>query len=153
MLRIAALLAVLFLAATREASAILGHDAARGDNCTPFNSFKIGYSLTRGTIVDQRVILVDGWLTAGWILGTTSGAQYYLPNPRFFDHSIDEYSIAAGPPAFVVLRSSEFNALRSAYHLVRVQRSGYARRHNSDAPPDLPFTTLVARCYTRPLSI
>lgn len=148
-----ALLAVLLLAAMREASAMLGSNAARGDNCTPFNSFKIGYSLTRGTIVDQKVVLVEGWLTAGWILGTSSGTQYYLPNPRFFDHSVDEYSIAAGPPAFVVLQSSHPDALKRAYHLVRAQRAGYARHHNSDAPSDLPPRTLIAPCYAKTLSI
>jgi hypothetical protein len=147
------LLAVLISTTTREASAMLGSNAARGDNCTPFNSFKIGYGVPRGTIVDQSVVLVDGWLTAGWILGTSSGTRYYLPNPRFFDHSIDEYGIAAGPPAFVVLEPSRPDALKNAYRLVRAQRKEYARHHDSDAPYDLPPRTFIARCYSKALRI
>jgi hypothetical protein len=132
------------------ASAELGGAAARGDNCTPYNSFKIGYGVPGGTIVSQRIVVVNGWKVAGWILDTASARHYYVPNPRFFDHTVNEGE-AAAPPAFVALTSTGSSALNNAYRTARKTQSEYAGGRGSDAPLQLPAATLVARCYVHPL--
>lgn len=64
------------------------HAAAQGDNCTPFDGFKIGYSLElepryrAGRIVNQSTVLVlgrDGSKVAGWILLTFAGDRWFTP--------------------------------------------------------------------------
>jgi hypothetical protein len=149
-----ALLMLLVFGNASTASAALGADAARGDNCTPFNSFKIGYGVPiGGTIVKHSVILVDGWLVAGWILHTASGNRYYLPNPRYFDHSVDEYHVAAGPPAFAPIQESGPDALNRAYRDIRQLRREYSNRVDRDSLPDLPAATLIAPCFAQPLRV
>lgn len=148
-----ALLILLVFGDASTASAALGGQAARGDNCTPFNSFKVGYAVPGGTIVQQSVILVDGWLVAGWILETASQKRYYLPNPRYFDHSVDEYQVAAGPPAFAPIRAPGPDALNMAYRDIRELRRGYSQHIDRDSLPDLPAATLVAPCFAQPLRL
>jgi hypothetical protein len=141
------------LANTATAAAALGTGAVRGDNCTPFNSFKVGYAVPGGTIVQQSVVLVGGWAVAGWILNTASGKSYYLPNPRFFDHSVDESAAAMGPPAFIALRSADFAALKAGYRESRSLLRDYSRRVDQDSPSDLPDATLLAPCFAEPLRV
>ncbi|MDP9024793.1 MAG: hypothetical protein M3N13_05440 [Candidatus Eremiobacteraeota bacterium] len=144
---------ILFVFGNASAAwAALGADAARGDNCTPFNSFKIGYAVPGGTIVQQSVVLAEGWQVAGWILDTASGKRYYVPEPRFFDHSVDDF-VTAGPPAFVALQSSGSDPLQIAYRQVRELRRGYSRFVDRDSPRDLPTRTLVAPCFAQPLRV
>lgn len=149
--RLALLILVFGNAST--ASAALGAQAARGDNCTPFNSFKVGYAVPGGTIVQQSIILVDGWLVAGWILRTVSGKRYYLPNPRYFDHSVDEYNVAAGPPAFALIQAPGPDALNRAYREIRKVRRAYSQHVDRDSLPDLPAATLVEPCFAEPLRL
>ncbi|MEA2786032.1 MAG: hypothetical protein QOF71_2136 [Candidatus Eremiobacteraeota bacterium] len=148
---IRAFMIVLCLAELPSAAlASLGGGAARGDNCTPFNSFRIGYALPVGTIVSQSVVVVNGLAVAGWVL-VTPERRYYVPNPRFFDRALPEYW-PAGPPALQALASDGPGALNDAYRRARVLRKAYSQRLDRDLPPQLPASTLVAPCFTSPLA-
>jgi len=147
------LVALLIAANTSVASAALGGDAARGDNCTPFNSYKIGYSLPSGTIIDQRVVLVGGWQLAGWLLTTAPNTLYYLPSPRYFDHAIDEFRLSSMAPAFVPVRSEAPADLDRAYSEARTLLKDYSRNIDSYAPTRLPSDTIVGKCFAEALQV
>ena len=132
------------------ASASLGGGAVRGDNCTPFNSFRIGYALPLGTIVSQSVVVVNGLAVAGWIL-VTPKRSYYVPNPRFFDRALPD-RWPAGPPALQALESGGPGALNDAYRRARELRMVYSQRVDRDSPLQLPASTLVAPCFASPLA-
>jgi hypothetical protein len=145
------LAATLFVAGQASAaSAALGGAASRGDNCTPYNSFKIGYAVPGGTIVSQSIVVVDGWSVAGWMLVTASGQRYYVPNPGFFNRAVADAKPVV-PPAFVVLTSTGPGALDNAYRTARKAQKEYSRGRAFDSPAHLPAATLVSQCFTHPL--
>ena len=124
----------------------------RGDNCTPFNSFKVGYAVPGGTIISQRVVLAEGWEVVGWLLDVRSGSHYFVPNLHFFDHKIDESSLPSGPPVYIKLRSSNREALDDAYIEARIANRDATPSLGADAPTRLPAKTLVAPCFSKRLS-
>jgi hypothetical protein len=143
---------LLMLGLASDASAALGGDAARGDNCTPFNSYKIGYGVPGGTIVSQSVVLANGWLVAGWILSTSSGRNYFLPNPSFFDRSVNDGNHSTGPSALERLTSGDSAALNAAYRTSRARFKEESRHVDRDSPVRLPAATLVAPCFAHTLT-
>lgn len=143
---------VVLIGTTAIASAPVGPGAARGDNCTPFNSYKIGYALPGGTIVSQSVVIANGWL-AGWILETAAAKRFYVPNPQFFDHDLRESEVLLGPPPPAALEALNSFALDKAYRQIRQARREYSQHVDRDSPPQLPTTTVVAPCFAQPLSV
>jgi hypothetical protein len=76
--------ALLLLAMSQGAGAELGGQATNGDNCTPVNGFAIGFPVPGGgQIVDQRVLLADGWKTFGWALHDSKGTWWFAPLPTY----------------------------------------------------------------------
>lgn len=144
--------AAFLLGTTGLAPATDGSGAARGDNCTPFNSYKIGYALPEGTIVAQNVVIANGWL-AGWVLEVSTGKRYYVPNPRFFDHDLRESAVVLGVPHSVALEASNPAALEKAYRQMRQATKEYSQHVDRDSPPQLPATTVVAPCFAHPLHV
>ena len=147
------LIFILLAANTAVASASLGGVAARGDNCTPFNSYKIGYAVPGGTITMQSIVLAEGWRVAGWILHTASGRLYYVPNPQYFDRAVNDNFYLAGPPVLTIMRALSPAALDKAYRIDRSSRREYTPHIDRDSPTVLPAKTLVAPCYLRALEI
>jgi hypothetical protein len=148
-----ALLSAAFVIGTMTlASATIGSGAVRGDNCTPFNSYKIGYALPKGTIISQSVVIANGWL-AGWILETSAAKRYYIPNPQFFDHDLRESEVVLGVPPSVALGTLNSALLDRAYRQMRQAEKRSSQHVDRDSPPQLPATTVVAPCFARPLRV
>lgn len=146
---LSALLICLFVASTAPANANIGSVAKRGDNCTVFNGYAVGFPMvgTMGdTIVDQAVILANGWRTVGWILTLRDGQMRlvaYKPN----DNDDQEKPGVRGP---VVLRSLSKDDIRKTYASHRDAMIKYGIEPRSDFIDELNRFT-VSRCFSSAL--
>ena len=120
--------------------------AVAGDNCTPFNSYKVGYSTPSGRIVQQTVLLADGWNLVGWIIDEDSGTRLFAPYEPFFDGVMRDVRGAGPPTLYPTGRGAELGRGYAAH--VRWRN---ANGLTTVAPSALPSTTLVAPCFATPM--
>jgi len=147
--RVAGSILLGFLLCSSTARADIGFIAKRGDNCTPINGFAIGFpvgeNIPRGSIVNEAVILADGWDPVGWILTSRNG---HFTLAMLHASKIEKGEV--GIPPVVALPSMSMSTIRSTYNSFR---NGLARR-GVDArllyPEELKSFT-VSPCFTAPL--
>ncbi len=113
------------------AEARLGGAAERGDNCTPFNAYAIGYPIPAATgpvvpIINESVVLDGGWRVVGWIL-TGRGGAMRLVAYRPTREVIDGDTSGLGVPPSYVLRSATPSDIRSAYEALRTAAAADGR--------------------------
>jgi len=135
--------------AVGPAQAALSGTAERGDNCTPFNTYRIGYSTATGTIIDQSVVLAHGWNLIGWIIQDRSGARFFVPYVPYYENGSGRDVSGAVPSLFAVRKG--LSGLADAYERYLQRRS--QDDLGSDAPMKLPQPSLVAPCFARALSV
>lgn len=108
------MLTYLIASSSATASADIGSVAKRGDNCTVFNGYAVGFPMvgTKGdAIVDQAVILANGWRAVGWILTLRDG-RLRLVAYKPSDNDNQQNPAVRGP---VVLRSLSKDDIRMTY--------------------------------------
>jgi len=147
--RILALTAALFVAASAVAQAALSGTAERGDNCTQFNAFRIGYGTASGTIVDQSVVLEQGWNLVGWIVRDSSNAAFFVAYAPYFEHGSAK-DVSGAVPTLYAMRNGE-TGLVDAYDAYIRWRKRNAMK--LEAPASLSHRMLVAPCFTHPLAV
>jgi hypothetical protein len=107
------------LAASSAAQAQIGSTARRGDNCTPFKAYAVGFPVGASNgaspITNEAVILADGWKAVGWILTARDGTLRlvaYRPTPQDDEES-------PGQRGYVALRSESVSDIRKTYAAYR----------------------------------
>jgi hypothetical protein len=131
------------------AGADIGSVAKRGDNCTVFNGYAVGFPMsgTRGdTIVDQAVILANGWRAVGWIL-TLRGERLRLVAYKPGDND-DQHN--PGVRGAVDLRSLSKDDIRKTYMAHRDAMVKHSLQPASDFLETFNRFT-VSPCFSAPL--
>lgn len=143
-------LLALLVVCSGTARADIGSIARRGDNCTPINGFAIGYPvpgrhIPGGSIVNEAVILANGWDPVGWILTTRDG---HLALTAYHPSGTEQATI--GVPPIIALPSASTGTVRSTYNSFRdeIIRAGTDRRFLYSQ--ELKSFT-VSPCFTAPL--
>lgn len=130
--------------------AALSGVAERGDNCTPFNGFRIGYATARGaTIIDQRIVLAYGWDLVGWLILDASHETFFVPYAPYFELNAARDQSAAVPALFPAGKGGADLAGAYATYLRWRQQNGL----QSIAPTALPDKLLIGPCFAHPLSV
>lgn len=136
------------LAAPAPAGAVLSGRAEPGDNCTPFNTYKIGYrTASQARIVQQGLVLERGWLLVGWTVRDGSDMSYFIPYAPYFDRSVKDVSGTA--PSMYLLGKGRSDPSRGYEVYVQTRQAG---NHPLSAPSVLERPYLVADCFSEPLS-
>ncbi len=138
----------LFIAALSPANASLSGPATPGDNCTPFNPYKIGYRTAHGArIAQQSVILEDGWQLVGWVVQDQSGAAFFVPYESYFAHVPEPNASGFVPILFAIGHQRvDFSRGFDAY-VQWLKDGGFA----TDPNLRLPTNVLVVDCFTKAL--
>jgi hypothetical protein len=127
-------------------SAALGGTAERNDNCTPFNVYQIGIPLADGsTLVDQSVVLADGWDLMGWLIISSNGKRSLVPYAGYVA-AVDGSKYPTGYISLTKYDAAvDYQAVVS--YIVHSSLASLPRR------PDLtpPRRVLVASCFAAPL--
>jgi hypothetical protein len=129
------------------ASATLSGQGVAGDNCTPFHGYRLGYrTASQARIVQQSIILQNGWKLVGWIIRDAHRDAFFVPYEPYFDPAIKD---AAGtlPSLYATGRGRDPSRGYASY-----MRWRGANGLSSLAPPELPKPMLVTDCFARPLS-
>lgn len=136
----ATLCCVFALALLEAAAAEVGGTARPGDNCSPVNGIAVGYAIPiGGQIVDQDVLLANGWQTIGWALHDSRGAWWLSP---FYAFGTSEPPGSGG--GVVSLAGPDHDSVVKAYDAYNKLYPGFIRtRANLDR-------LLIAPCFTKP---
>jgi hypothetical protein len=134
------------MAMPNGAFAALSAQAKPGDNCTPYNGYAIGYSIGNPPrdfrIVDQRVVLANGWEPYAWILTTRSGSHWLVPYPPYFTGKSEVIHFPV--PPLLRLSSVDPESVARAMRRYLNDFSGWRERQLA-----LPSKTLTANCFGR----
>ncbi|MBV8370356.1 MAG: hypothetical protein JO036_15725 [Candidatus Eremiobacteraeota bacterium] len=132
------------------AGAGIGSVAKRGDNCTPIDSFAIGFpvpgqGLPGSSIVNEAVILANGWDPVAWILTSRDGR---LVLAALHASKIEKEEV--GTPPVIGLPSMSASAIRSTYNSFRtgLMRHGIDKRF---VYSDELKSFTVSPCFAVPL--
>lgn len=158
-----------------------GAPAQRGDNCTPYNNYAIGYSIPgaqpitpvmeanttptqangAGTIVNQTNIALNntsitggGSQPVGWLLTTQSAGIWFVPNATV------QFGMAAtSVPAAIMFGGKTNSSAKSLANAARSVLNAYSNFVNVPLPPvikelvQMQTTTVsLQACNTAPLN-
>jgi hypothetical protein len=121
------------------------------------NTEQIGIQMpTPGTphftpIVDQHVILANGWHLVGWITTSQAGVHVFVPYFGYFRPDLPPASVPNGGPiggSFVT--SLDQTGLQAAYAAFRKESILPAGERIASESPDVLPPVLIAPCFSSP---